>query len=273
MKIASLLALALILTYTTVHAEPAVCTGPKKLFEKTNFADHNLSENQDQITGNTKLTRQQTRGLYNINSENIYSSTTSPANTRWAFGTAADFQSLDFKIWEQWHAKNPPDTVGKNAVIHIVDEDLYLDVNFLTWAQGSGSGGGFSYIRATCNNILLDIKANNSDAQITLSPAEALTLTISINPGDRLGKSADWWLLAATQSGMFYYDLNSNTWQPGITATFQGNLFNISEFNISTQSGLPGGAYTFYFGFDDVVNGTLDLPNTLFDSVDVANNS
>ncbi len=262
------LAIALVLTQTAAQAEPTVCTGPKKLFSKENFADRLLPENQDQITESTKLTRQDTRGLFNISSESTYSSTSSPANTMWTFGSASDFETLTFKVWERWHNNNPPSTVGRNAVIHILDEDFYLDVNFLSWAQGN-EGGGFSYIRSTCNNILLDIKANDSDTQITLSPNETLNLTVSIDPSDRLGQSADWWILAATQSGMFYYNLSSDSWQPGITATFQGNLFNISEFNISTQSGLPGGSYTFYFGFDDVLNGSLDLPNTLFDSVDV----
>ncbi len=262
------LAIALVLTQTAAQAEPTICTGPKKLFSKESFADQRLPEKQDQITESSKLTRQNTRGLFNISSEDTYSSASSPANTTWSFGSASDFETLTFKVWERWHSNNPPSTVGKNAVIHIIDEDLYLDISFLSWTQGNG-GGGFSYTRSTCNSILLDIKANSSDAQITLSPTEMLNLTISIDPSDRLGEPADWWLLAATQSGMFYFDLSSNTWQPGITTTFQGELFNLSPFTISTQSGLPGGSYTFYFGFDDVVNGTLDLPNTLFDSVDV----
>ncbi len=272
-RIVTLLAITLFFAQTAAYAEPVVCTGPKKLFSKEGFADHLLPESQDQISENTKLTRQNTRGLFNISLEDTYTSTSSPANTEWAFGSAADFQTLTFNVWEQWHGKNPPSTVGENAVIHVIDEDLYLDINFLSWAQRGSGGGGFSYIRSTCNSILLDIKANNSDALVTLSPAEVLNLTVSIDPSDRLGESADWWLLAATQSGIFYYDLSSNTWQPGITPTFQGALFSIPEFTISTRSGLPGGPYTFYFGFDDVVNGILDLPNILFDSVMVETSS
>jgi len=75
----------------------------------------------------------------------IYST---PSNTEWAYGSAADWESLDFKPWLGWHDWDPPSTVGQPAVLHLIAEDVYLDITFESWTSG-GNGGGFSYTRAT----------------------------------------------------------------------------------------------------------------------------
>ena len=38
---------------------------------------------------------------------------------------------------------------GENFVLHLIEEDIYLDVRFLSWTSGNGAGGGFSYERST----------------------------------------------------------------------------------------------------------------------------
>lgn len=37
--------------------------------------------------------------------------------------------------------------VGKSAVLHLIPNDIYLDIKFLSWGQAGG--GGFSYQRST----------------------------------------------------------------------------------------------------------------------------
>ena len=42
------------------------------------------------------------------------------------------------------------DTVGRPMVVHLVDEDIYLQLTFKSWTDGAGlGGGGFSYVRST----------------------------------------------------------------------------------------------------------------------------
>jgi len=43
--------------------------------------------------------------------------------------------------------------LGATSVLHLIDEDIYLDIDFTAWSVGFGSGGGFSYMRAVAPSI------------------------------------------------------------------------------------------------------------------------
>jgi autotransporter-associated beta strand protein len=129
----------------------AVWDGPPLVFTKANGADWNLPQNQDRITGDVWLTRENTSGLFNIRSEPRYvklpdNSSLSPAGTEWAYGAAANWQSLTFRPWVEWNGHRPPDMVDQPAVLHLISSNVYLDITFLDWGQAAG---GFSYQRAT----------------------------------------------------------------------------------------------------------------------------
>ena len=130
-----------------------VWTGAPTTFTKANYADWNLEANQDRITDDVWITRQDSRGLFNVVEELSYNGNSlaypgSPYNTEWAYGSAADWETLHFKNWINWHGGDPQSTVGKAAVLHLVQEDVYIDIEFLTYV-GGGSNGSFSYERAT----------------------------------------------------------------------------------------------------------------------------
>jgi hypothetical protein len=124
-----------------------VWDGPPITFTKASFADWTLPENQDQITPNIWLTRASTQGLFNIKIEPTYTQNLSPADTEWAFGTTANFSSLTYTNWVAWAGNNPPGTIGRDAVVHLITDDIYLDIKFSAWT--SSGGGGFSYVRST----------------------------------------------------------------------------------------------------------------------------
>ena len=42
---------------------------------------------------------------------------------------------------------DPKDIVGKNLVMYLEDDDVYLSVKFTSWSQGQK--GGFAYERST----------------------------------------------------------------------------------------------------------------------------
>lgn len=124
--------------------------GPDMTFTKANFANPALPENQDRITPNVWITRADTQGLFNANSEVAFSHLMSPAGTEWADGSLANYNSLTFTDWETWagsHFGGPPATVGVPAVLHLVQEDIYLSITFTSWTPLGG--GGFSYRRST----------------------------------------------------------------------------------------------------------------------------
>jgi len=132
-------------------------------FEKQDYEDPTLEDNQDRITDNVWITRGDNQGLYNAENESSFSYGFSPSDTQWADGSATNYESLTFRTWFQWActdtgdcplgASGPPDKVNVDAVLHLITDDVYIDIKFLAWTSGSGDpnsnpGGGFSYTRA-----------------------------------------------------------------------------------------------------------------------------
>lgn len=125
-------------------------------------------------------------------------------------------------------------------------------------------------LNAVQNAVIPDVKANGSDSSITIPQGGLLTVTVSLDSGGRNGEQADWWVVADTPFGWYHYDVGSGSWIPGLVVTHQGPLFDLtSPFEILNMSGLPIGTYTFYFGVDMVMNGSLDMDQIYYDSVEV----
>ena len=141
----TLLTLFLTLAFVSTSAAD-IWDGPSITFTKGDFVDETDPANQDFLTPNVIITRGDFQGIFNIAQEGVYQSG-SPADTEWAFGTTADIGSLTFQDWDLWHGLNPLSTLGQEAVLHLISEDIYIDIMFTAWTQGGG--GGFSYIRST----------------------------------------------------------------------------------------------------------------------------
>jgi hypothetical protein len=121
-------------------------------FTKANNADYTQAANQDRINADVWLTRSDGSGIFNIKTENSFDSDSSPDGTKWAIGTTENFESLTFTTFYQTYntgeGGNPADLINQDMVLHIIDEDMYLDIKFLSWGDGEGDNG-FSYIRAS----------------------------------------------------------------------------------------------------------------------------
>jgi len=124
----------------------------------------------------------------------------------------------------------------------------------------------------TGNEVVPGIKANGSGEDITITNGDLLKVTISLNPGPHNGDGADWWLLVNTPfpspNEWYYYDL-SQGWTPGLFATYQGPLSDLSTYEILNMPTLPTGDYGFYFGVDMNMDGTLDTDQLFYDEVGV----
>ena len=126
-----------------------IWTGPPITFTKNAFADPTQAVNQDRLTTNVWITRANNAGIYNAKTEANYAAG-SPADTEWAYGTTANYATLTYAPWAAWVANNPPASVGQNAVLHLISDDIYIDIKFTSWGDGhSNPGGSFAYDRST----------------------------------------------------------------------------------------------------------------------------
>ena len=143
--------ISLLATGATSLASPTIWNGPLITFSKANFANPSLAANQDRIATDLWLTRGSSQGLYNAHTESSFSHFSSPSGTEWADGTLANYASLSYHDWNSWVKgvhPGPLSTVGVQAVVHIIPDDIYFSIKFNSWTSG-GSGGGFSYQRST----------------------------------------------------------------------------------------------------------------------------
>lgn len=121
--------------------------GPKIVFTKSDGSDPTNAVNQDKITDNVWITRGNSGGqIFNIKVENSANKTNSPTGTEWAIGTTSNLSNLTFAPFRA-AVVSPKDVVGKNLVLHLIEDDVYLDIKFNQWSQQKA--GGFAYDRSS----------------------------------------------------------------------------------------------------------------------------
>ena len=134
-------------TGTPVESGPIIWTGPSITFTKVGNADPTDPANQDAITDSVILTRGQQGGLFNVVTETS-TNDNSPEGTEWAKGTTDDIEDLEFQTLKTAANNQLKNVPGESFVLHLIEEDIYIDLTFISWESG-GSGGGFSYERST----------------------------------------------------------------------------------------------------------------------------
>jgi len=186
-----------------------------------------------------------------------------------------------------WDPNTEPDLAGYNVYYGTESENYayFIDVGITTTYRLDGLLDGVAYYIAVtaydtsdnesdCSNEVSgvetteptpDIKANGSDGPITVSSASPVSITVSLDPGDKVGQNADWWIIADTPNGLYSYVHRLRRWSPGIHLCAQAPLIDLpltgAYFNI------PPGDYTVYFAVDDNADGNLDA--TWEDSVEL----
>ncbi len=127
--------------------EPEIWTGADLTFSKANNANPSEETNQDRLTENVWITRGNNGGqIYNAKTESNANKSASPAGTEWAVGAIEDIATLTFRPFRS-AVGSPKSVVGKDLVLHLIDDDIYLSVRFAEWS--SSKGGGFTYVRST----------------------------------------------------------------------------------------------------------------------------
>ena len=124
-----------------------IWNGNNITFSKADGADHTQATNQDRLTSNVWITRANDGGqIFNIVKESAANKNSSPAGTTWSIGSINEINSLSFTNFRAAVGK-PKDVVGKNLVMHLVDDNIYLSIKFTSWSDGQK--GGFAYSRST----------------------------------------------------------------------------------------------------------------------------
>ncbi len=147
------LSLIMLLAAFGSRAQGVVWTGPALVFSNAPFSDWTQSGNQDRLTDQVWLTRsgvtRNTGGIFNALFESSYTQFTSPAGTEWALGSLNDYATLTYTNWA--YCYGGPGVLSTlitstNAVLHLINEDIYLSVRFTSFGS---TGGGFVYERST----------------------------------------------------------------------------------------------------------------------------
>ena len=132
---------------TDENEGPVIGRGATISFNKQDGTNQNLEENQDRIRNNVWITRGNSGGqIFNIAINSTANKIESPVGTEWAIGTLDEIDNLSFDYFRNAISR-PKNVVGKNLVLHLIVDDIYLTVKFISWSQGKR--GGFSYERST----------------------------------------------------------------------------------------------------------------------------
>jgi len=207
--------LASFLFFNACVLAQTIWNGPTTTFTKPNNADWNLQAYQDRITPSVWITRKNTQGIFNINQEFGYVST-SPEDTEWAFGTTSNLGTLTFATWVVTNSNYPPGMVGQDMVVHLISDDIYIDIKFTSWSQGALGGGGFSYQRSTDSGLSTQdfsikkftIYPNPSNTEINLMLPESVKKA-SVQIFNILGKEI-------YSSAEYNSPINISNWANGI---------------------------------------------------------
>jgi surface protein len=132
----------------TCPSESTIWNGTTITFTKADGANPEEEANQDRITDNIWITRGNDGGqIFNIKTETSYNKTDSPVGTKWAVGTLDEIETLTFKKFRAAVEKPNSSLIGKNLVMYLEEDDIYLSVKFTSWS--GQKNGGFAYERST----------------------------------------------------------------------------------------------------------------------------
>lgn len=129
------------------QGEAVIWDGPTTTFSKAAETDPADPTNQDRLTDNVWITRANDGGqIYNAQSENSAIKNSSPRGTQWAQGTLDQIDNLTFTDFRT-AVGQPKNVVGKDLVMFMVEDNIYVSVKFSSWSVRKA--GGFAYTRST----------------------------------------------------------------------------------------------------------------------------
>ncbi len=115
---------------------------------------------------------------------------------------------------------------------------------------------------ALAQNPTPHIKANDllNAANVYSTQRDLLSIKFGLSAGASLNVDADWWIVALTTLGWYFYDVPCLCWRQTAAPTLQGPLADIPEIELPNAAGVPGDDPVFYFAVDLTVDGVVNDP-------------
>jgi hypothetical protein len=105
-----------------------------------------------------------------------------------------------------------------------------------------------------------DVKINGQDGPLTLTTNDPASVTVAFNPVEGFGQVVDWWLIADTPKGRYFYRNDKRKWVERLHASGQARIAETPPTEMF--GGLPPfgpGDYSICFGVDKDADGRPDL--------------
>lgn len=167
--------------------------------------------------------------------------------------------------------------------------DFYNTTIFEDWSTLNGDGNhpnssGYDFIAnhwyaaitgssAATETVIVnpvpDIKVNH-----TVELNTQVAISLGLNSGDFSGKTADWWAVAISPTGILQSYIHPNQWTVAaeleqMTPAYQGELFDLALTPLMNFTPTEIGTYQLYFGVDLLPNLVLDMEPLFYDSASV----
>ena len=102
---------------------------PLVTFTKSDLADWELSQNQDSITSNVRITRKNNQGIFNIAQEDGYSNSNgSPIRTLWADTVTAAVNTSSYTDFKSMHGGDTQSIINDTVSLYLPDDGFRFDV-------------------------------------------------------------------------------------------------------------------------------------------------
>lgn len=143
-------------------------------------ANPTVPANTDQISPHVWITRAGSLGIFNAFSQTSYGAQGSqgsgapdgsPSDTEWAIGSLDDYASLTYGSW--FSMLHGSEGVGMPAVLHLISDNIYLSINFSSFAND----GSYTCVRSTAAAVAPAVTITNpANGAVFAAPA---TVTVS----------------------------------------------------------------------------------------------
>ena len=176
-----------IVTVTLAHAQ-TFWTGPTNTFINPG------NNATDILTANVILTRAiGSGGLFNIaNQPNWFTGATPPAGTTWTVATLSHYMSFPTNTFGPCPLEagmRPPNDIGTTYVVHLVTNNIYLQLTLTSWGGGvlGGAPGSYSYMRTTPAAVAppptISITSPANGAVFAAPASEKITANATVSSG------------------------------------------------------------------------------------------
>lgn len=118
---------------------------------------------------------------------------------------------------------------------------------------------------------LPDIAVNGSDVTtVSQTKGETVFTSIGMKPGSSAGVEGDWWIVVRPPFPypVFSIMYEGRNWKKGVHVSREAALEEVLPYMVlrAKSSRMPLGVYTFYFGVDVEMNGSLDWKKLFLDA-------